>query len=312
MFCGSLANESENSMASERSDLHNVEFDDFGQGIYLGKDYSKGEAPYKTNISVFVAINRFVVREIDDNAKTLAFDFLFSMIWSDPRINANFSEFETEKDIRNNMASLKIWKPDIGIRRLTDRKSLVDSIDVKRFRLQKNINYPKNPVIVEWMFGGRVEIYCYYSLAMYPLDTQNCISSLYGRGSSAINFNISSFGHPKYHDLNENYIAAGFDVSTTMINPTLNNQFGISLKLRRLIQPFLFKYYLPTIIIVIISGLGFLFPLTILPGRITLGVTQFLTLTNLFIHQMVSLIYSFRIKVAFIIHFSAILKQSFG
>ena len=169
-----------------------------------------------------------------------------------------------------------------------------------------------DPVIVGWKFGGRVTIYCYYELAMYPLDTQNCISSFYGRGSSAINFNISSFGHPKYHDLNENYIAAGFEVSTTMINPTLNDQFGISLKLRRLIQPFLFKYYLPTIIIVIISGLGFLFPLTILPGRITLGVTQFLTLTNLFIHQMVSLIYSFRIKVAFKIHLVSCSKSPFG
>lgn len=192
MVCKSLASNSENSSASKRSDLYNVEYDDFGQGMYLEKDYTKGEAPYKTNISVFIAINRFVVREIDDNAKTLAFDFLFSMNWSDPRIKANFSDLETEKDIRNNMASLKIWKPDIGIHRLTDRKSLVDSIDVKRFRRLKNVNYPKDPVIVEWMFGGRVAIYCYYVLAMYPLDTQNCISSLYGRGSSAINFNISS------------------------------------------------------------------------------------------------------------------------
>ena len=44
---------------------------------------------------------------------------------------------------------------------------------------------------------------------------------------------------------------------------------------------------MPSILIVCISGTGFLFPLSIIPGRVTLAVTQFLTLANLFIYQMV-------------------------
>ena len=40
--------------------------------------------------------------------------------------------------------------------------------------------------------------------------------------------------------------------------------------------------------IVVVSFISFLVPLTAIPGRIALVVTQFLTLTNMFIHQMVS------------------------
>ena len=257
------------------------------QEICLEKDYLKEDAPDKTNMVVYLEIHRFVVREIDDEKKTLSFDFLLGMKWSDPRIKANFSSSEKEKDIRHNIASMVIWKPDLSLRRLTDRKAMDDSIDVKTFRLFPTATNQESVVGVELMVGGRIACYCYWELEMYPLDNQECTLTFYAQGSSKIFFIVSSFGHPKYHDLNEDYIGAGFEISTTMKTNASENNFELSLKLSRIFQPFLFKYYLPTIIIVVISGLGFLFPLTVLPGRITLGVTQFLTLTNLFIHQMV-------------------------
>ena len=45
-------------------------------------------------------------------------------------------------------------------------------------------------------------------------------------------------------------------------------------------------YYIPSILIVLVSEIGFVVPVTAIPGRIGLLVTQFLTLINLFIHQM--------------------------
>ena len=52
-------------------------------------------------------------------------------------------------------------------------------------------------------------------------------------------------------------------------------------------QPYMMKYYIPTMAVVLVSEIGFVIPLTAIPGRVALLVTQFLTLVNLFIYQMV-------------------------
>ena len=41
---------------------------------------------------------------------------------------------------------------------------------------------------------------------------------------------------------------------------------------------------------VLVSEIGFVVPITAIPGRVALLVTQFLTLVNLFIYQMVNLL----------------------
>ena len=293
-FLLTLADDLNSSQLQRRDNLPDADCEssksNLGQGICLDKNYSKGDPPNKTRMEVFIAVDRFIVREVYDDRKTVSFDFVLSLNWSDPRIIVNFSDSENEKDIRNNWASRMIWKPDINMRRLTDRKAMEESIDIKKYSLTSNLMDSRASINVQLMFGGRVTMYCYFKLDMYPLDTQNCPGKFYGQGTTELIFVVKRFGNPKhkrYNDLTKNYIGVGFDISTKMINDTFNNNFQISLELKRLIQPFLFKYYLPTTIIVIIAGLGFMFPLSILPGRVTLGVTLFLTLTNLFIHQMV-------------------------
>ena len=59
------------------------------------------------------------------------------------------------------------------------------------------------------------------------------------------------------------------------------------MKIDRILRPFIFRYYLPCAAIVMVSALSFIIPVAALPGRIGLAVTQFLTLTSIFIHQMV-------------------------
>merc|ERR1712141_399098 len=61
---------------------------------------------------------------------------------------------------------------------------------------------------------------------------------------------------------------------------------GFDIKMDRILSPFLFKYYLPSFAIVTASSISFIIPLTAIPGRVAFMVTQFLTLTNLFIYQM--------------------------
>ena len=49
---------------------------------------------------------------------------------------------------------------------------------------------------------------------------------------------------------------------------------------------------MPCIAIVIATSFSFIIPLSAIPGRVALIVTQFLTLTNIFINQMVSSMYT--------------------
>ena len=64
---------------------------------------------------------------------------------------------------------------------------------------------------------------------------------------------------------------------------------GLNITTERILRPYLLKYYIPCTTIVIMSQISFVIPLEALPGRVALVVTQFLTLTSLFIQQMVSI-----------------------
>ena len=72
------------------------------------------------------------------------------------------------------------------------------------------------------------------------------------------------------------------------------NYIGIKIELDRKLSSFMLQYYIPCITIVMISDLSFVIPVTAIPGRTALLVTLFLTLINLFIHEMVSMTSTFK------------------
>ena len=87
--------------------------------------------------------------------------------------------------------------------------------------------------------------------------------------------------------------SAGFEVTKTPFNQNFTSGtklhfVGFEIRLKRILSPFIYRYYLPCGAIVMVSQISFIIPLTAIPGRVALVVTQFLTLTNLFIHQMVN------------------------
>ena len=70
----------------------------------------------------------------------------------------------------------------------------------------------------------------------------------------------------------------------------INNGFsGISfvLKLERCLLPYIMRYYLPCVAMVIVSFISFLISLNSIPARVALLVTLFLTVTNILIAQQV-------------------------
>ena len=57
---------------------------------------------------------------------------------------------------------------------------------------------------------------------------------------------------------------------------------GFELTLRRKVSHYIITYYLPSGMFVIVSWISFLVPPEIVPGRMTLLVTVFLVLVNIF------------------------------
>merc|ERR1711963_24103 len=134
--------------------------------------------------------------------------------------------------------------------------------------------------------------------SLFPFDSQTCAFLQFG--STQDLKIISNCGRIP---ANEKYKPDGFDVFLLPIGAYCENlgeqkssdqnpaqllwtDTGFNITLKRIIQPYLYQYYFPSIAIVIVSFISFIIPLSAIPGRIVLVVTQFLTLTNIFIHQM--------------------------
>ena len=57
---------------------------------------------------------------------------------------------------------------------------------------------------------------------------------------------------------------------------------GVEMKLKRNMQKYLYIYYLPSGLFVVVSWVGFLIPPEVVPGRMAMLITLFLVLINIF------------------------------
>ena len=97
--------------------------------------------------------------------------------------------------------------------------------------------------------------------------------------------------------------ANGFKMKTKIIDTSLQytdwgtyriveSIYGFDIEMKRRLNPYIYQYYLPAITLVIITSLSFIIPLSATPGRVSLVVTQCLTLTNIFINQRVRMLFT--------------------
>ena len=94
-----------------------------------------------------------------------------------------------------------------------------------------------------------------------------------------------------YHNI-QSYAKLGWDITTSVTEEVITNKtvvtyIGLHIRMRRNYNPYVFQYYMPAAAIVIISQISFIIPPSSIPGRVGLVATQFLTLTNIFISEMV-------------------------
>ena len=262
--------------------------------VCIPHNYRKGELPrMPVEINTAISINN--IREIDDKKMTVALEIHPQLIWTDPRILTNFSDEERRKGVVLNIIySDYIWKPDLFIENLSafKRHSMLE--DISGFAIGNGLMMGmKNETVVWYEFSAKASIYCNFVFFRYPMDEQHCnftVGSTYPKqGAIVFTFHSSVF-----HFSNSTRSTDEFELDIINVDDNGkdgdNTNFGFTIRMNRRLQPFILAVYLPCITIIIVTHISFIIPIDAVPGRIGLLVTQFLTLTNICIHQQVCLI----------------------
>lgn len=264
-----------------------------GSTICIPHGYRKGELP-KIPLEINTAIEVNNIREIDDKKMTVSLEFHPLLVWADDRIITNFTDEETRNGkVLNNVNLEHIWKPDLLIENLCTFKMHSILEDMSGLVIGNGLALGfKNETIIWYQFSARASVYCKFDFHRYPHDVQDCnftIGTTYPAPQITVifSFHKTVFSFEKAIQNTDAFNLNLQNINAGMAN---NTKFGFTIKMSRRLQPFIMECYLPCIAIVIVSHISFIIPLDAVPGRVALLVTQFLTLTNIYIHQQVSLL----------------------
>ena len=207
-------------------------------------------------------------------------------------IDKQFEENEGYDLYQN--AAKSIWKPNLHISNLSDYRSFYDSKHVTSLKILRS-NYVdgifciRGPMLKQEL-EAKISFYCDFDHSNYPLDISYC-SLLMGERSSSVVFKWSAEAKKKHliRNFHISDVIANIEIAEGENDDSTKRDIGLKIKLTRFLKPFILKYYIPCLAIVIMSQLSFFIPLESLPARVGLIVTQFLTLMSLFIQQMVNI-----------------------
>ena len=270
--------------------------------VCIMDDYQKHFPPNDETTKVYITIRNDEVRAVNAKSKTLSIDFSLIMRWQDSRIKSHFTDQHKKggKVLLGPKAVNNIWYPDLRVYnrqsfKPTEEWALLKKAQIlitKRKNHMKNKNMRQSELlspIVEMKYDVKTTVYCKdWSYSQYPMDTQTCNVSIGSLSGESI---FTSYVKPRNLSIEKSYMASNFIITVGFFDRYKrngNNRVGMEITMQRLTTSFFLKYYIPCVAIVLVSEIGFIIPLTAIPGRVALLVTQFLTLVNLFIHQMVS------------------------
>ena len=221
--------------------------------------------------------------------------------WEDGRIKTNFSS----TDIKNGRLTLpwetimehKIWIPYAFTRDLIKISSIFDggnaATTVTSLELLTQNPFHTNVSLVRAIFQAQYTIACTFNYQNYPIDTQICPIRLFTEPSQRLKLSLYD-PDDSHHRPKINLEHLGFDIAKSYVEIETSNtkemsyiEIGFDIEFKRIYRTYIYMYYLPCIAIVSVSSLNFLIPMSAIPGRISLLVTNFLTLTIIYINQMV-------------------------
>ena len=253
-------------------------------------------------IQVYFEVVDMQVLDINEEENRIEINMKYYHVWKDHRITLNPSDAKMLTrhgafGIAVNWFDKKdgkrppIWYPDrIKMTNIIQRKLLHEPFTTLIFA--KWIEPPFWPyteanettIVVEKDF--RISLSCNFNLNKFPLDTQYCNVMESNEDDGGLKLLLS----PRTRRGGvRNMIKDGFNCTSTMQEFTDKNYtfVGFEIKMKRIISPYVFRYYIPGALIVFVAQVSFIIPPSSIPGRIGLLATLFLTLCTLFINYMV-------------------------
>ena len=287
--------------------------------VCLNKDYHKEISPKKEN-EQYIPINSSMflrnIQEINAIDKSMTVDIGLSLYWVDNRIQKKFTKYNMNTHKMGKAGTMPlpieklndIWRPDLYIFDMAYFESykvnaLTDSISIL-YNYYWNVSsyhreYTLNNTVIQYYLDARAKIYCFkFGFEKFPMEENTCTFVL---GTAMTFANFAWFydeDNWRYDSVDRNKIINGYKVTNiSWINKRPNDlnenyygmgtAIGFKVSMTRQLMPFFIEYYIPCVAIVFLTHISFIIPLSAIPGRIALLVTEFLTLTNLFIYQQV-------------------------
>ena len=281
--------------------------------VCLLPNYDNNRMPDDTSgkTQINITLLNALVLEIDEKKNRLTLKLSQFLKWFDPRIKLSKSAIPDEIGIvwlpRKNIDD--IWHPDLEMytENLEEWTALHEpnvysklviltnpsfnhskyskenpGSNTKKKEKSRNHIIPGNKTQLGALKAWKPTLRCVFDFSSYPFDIQHCTFLQFGDHGMQLFLNSGG------NRIEWKQETDGFQIEIVDVGSLGNGSIGFNLILKRIVEPFIYRYYLPCIAIVIVSLVSFLIPLSAIPGRVGLVVTQFLTLTNIFIHQIVS------------------------
>ena len=279
--------------------------------VCIKTDYSTRVPPGdKRNTQVLILVRDIKVVDVDDLEGTMTIDLMAESLWEDDRIMANYHENQTyiDFDPLTKETMPELWTPydSVMIQNKKEIRYISDPIKMQTGLIRSdtamqfwgsNDIFPANISLswsaIEW----RLTISCPFDFSNFPFDINICpfrmmfmdMDIIWQRGEDSKFFIKASQQH-----------SDGFGINTTLAgpekitDPRVENhhwiKIGFDIAIKRRMSKYIFQYYLPSCAIVAAASFNFVIPLSAIPGRVALLVTQFLTLTNIFINLTVHIL----------------------
>ena len=275
------------------------------KNVCITRDYSIfNELVENNRAQLDLVFQEHKVVNVDDKKKEITLDVLVFLFWKDERIKAFFPPKQTfiELPPLRQDSNSKIWSPfrRIVIPNVRKQRYLREPL-VANFLLLpadmvngmwNNYSISSDSQIVHSVFYWSITISCPFKFSNFPFDKNECVFEL-----MFINMDVSlRSAKQSVGNFIQQNVTDGFKITVQKIEPpdashvngVDSTNVKLSITLERQVPKYIYQYYIPCVLIVLASSFSFLIPLSAIPGRVALVVTQFLTLTNIFINQMVS------------------------
>ena len=284
------------------------------QDACIKSDYYAMDAPGdKKNTKVVIYARDIKIANVNELKKTMTIDLTAFAIWQDDRIMVNYHENKSYIDFNplTKDSIPELWTPYVyvSIHNMKKRRYILDPVNMHIGFTHSNMTenyhainkiFPTNSSLIWADIAWSLTVSCLFDFSSFPFDNNICpFRMLFWNLDIILQLENNSTRQESNNSESLNGLVEqhsdGFGIKMTLVPPqkisATDNHYqtsiGFDIAIKRLRSKYIFQYYLPCCAIVVTACFSFLIPFYSIPGRVALLVTQFLTLTSIFINVLV-------------------------